>query len=176
MERAQMKRHPLVLSIAAAGLLLAAGVLPLAAQRGPERRPVQFYADLGYVNLFAYPKWISVGPELELRLGRYFSLNPDVTLWIGQSFARKVKVVPGLTANVRLGRITLGGGAVYRLSEWPEDPLETQVDRGWLMPKAQIGYTMGPARLTLSLLFPGGTNDLAAGLTIAMGFGGPSRD
>lgn len=171
-----MKRHPLVLSAAAAGLLLAAGVLPLAAQRGPERRPLQVYADLGYVNLFSYPKWLAIGPELEFRLGRYVSINPDVTLWVGQSFARKVRVVPGLTANVRLGRFLLGGGAVYRVSEWPEDPADAAVDRGWLMPKAQVGYSLGPARMTLSLLFPGGTNGVAAGLTIAMGFGGPSRD
>jgi len=99
-----------------------------------------------------------------------------VVLWIGESFSRKVRVVPGLTANVRLGRFILGGGAVYRVSEWPEDSIEAAVGRGWLMPKAQIGYFMGPARLTLSLLFPGGTNEVAAGLTIAMGFGGPSRD
>lgn len=171
-----MNRHPKTLTVAAVVLLLGTAVLPLSAQRSPDRRPFQVFLNLGYVNLFDYPKWIDVGPELEVRLGRFFSINPDVTLWIGQSFGRKVRIVPGLTANIRIKRFTLGGGAVYRLSEWPENETLVAVDRGWLMPKAQIGYAIGPTRLTFSLLFPGGTNDFAAGLTIGMGFGGPGRD
>src|SRR5512135_3720181 len=163
-------------TIAAALLLLLATAWPLGAQRRPERRALQIYADLGYVNLFSYPKWITVGPELELRLGRVFSLNPDVSLWIGQSFGRKVKVVPGLTANIRIKRFVLGGGAVVRISDWPEPTVGSTVDRGRIMPKAQIGYELGMARLTFSLVFPGGANEVAAGLTLGMGFGRTSRD
>lgn len=170
------QRHP-VRTILAACLLLAVAALPLLAQRPQDRRPLQVYINLGYVNLFSYPKWYNLGPELEVRFGRVFSINSDVSLWIGQSFGRKVKVVPGLTANVRIRRLIVGGGAVYRIADWPEDPLAPEVDRGWLMPKAQVGYMMGPTRLTFSLLFPGGADKVAAALTIAMGLGGgPSRD
>ncbi len=172
-----MNKHSLALTIAVAVLLLGTAVLPLSAQRSADRRPFQVFLNLGYVNLFEYPKWLNVGPELEVRLGRFFSINPDVSLWIGQSFGRKVKIVPGLTGNFRLGRrLTLGGGAVYRVSDWPDSSINP-VDHGWLVPKAQIGYAIGPTRLVFSLLFPGGDNDVAAGLTIGMGFGGgPSRD
>lgn len=170
-----MRQRRPALTIAAA-LLLVAMAWPLWAQRRPERRGLQIYADLGYVNLFSYPKWITVGPELELRLGRVFSLNPDVNLWIGQSFGRKVKIVPGLTANIRIRRFVLGGGAVVRISDWPEPTGGATVDRGRIMPKAQIGYELGSARLTFSLVFPGGANEVAAGLTLGMGFGRPGRD
>lgn len=169
-----MKRHPFPLVIAAVPLLLGAAVLPLSAQRPPELMPLQFYINLGYVNLFAYPKWIDLGPELEVRLG-FFSINPDLALWIGQSFDRKVKVVPGLTANVRLGHYTLGGGFVHRVSDWWASSL-LPAPHGWLMPKVQIGYAAGPARLALALFFPGGDRSIAAGLTISMGLGRPSRD
>jgi hypothetical protein len=171
-----MRKRYAVLSVVAAALLLLSAAGPLAAQGPEDRRPLQLYVDLGYVNLFSYPKWINIGPELEVRLGRFFSLNPDVSLWIGQSFGRKVKVVPGLTANVRLGRFVVGGGAVHRVSDWPESGADVLVDRGWIMPKAQIAYAMGPARLTFSLLFPGGVDKVAAGLTIGMSLGRQSRD
>lgn len=169
------KRYP-VLTVVAAALLLISAARPLSAQGPRDGSPLQLYVDLGYVNLFSYPKWINIGPELELRLGRFISLNPDVSLWVGQSFGRKVKVVPGLTANVRLGRFVLGGGVVHRISDWPESGVDPTVDRGWIMPKAQIAYATGPARLTFSLLFPGGADEVAAGLTIGMSLGRQSRD
>ncbi len=153
-----------------------ASAAPGPAQGGEETKPIQLYVDLGYVNLFSYPKWFNLGPEMELRLGRFFSVNPEVSVWIGQSFGRKVKVVPGATANFRLGRFFIGGGAIHRVSDWPENPMSVGVDRGWLMPKAQVGYFAGPARLTLSILFVGAADDVAAGLTIGMGMGRPSRD
>jgi hypothetical protein len=171
-----MPRKTIVVMIAAAAVLMAAAPQPASAQGGPDRRPIQIYADLGYVNLFSYPKWFNLGPEVEFRLGRYFSLNPEVSLWVGQSFSRRVKVVPGATANVRLGRFLVGGGVIYRISDWPENESFAAIDRGWLLPKAQVGYFAGPTRLTFSVLFVGGANDIAAALTIGMGFGRPSRD
>ena len=171
-----MRQKTFALTALAAIALLAVAAAPASAQQSPGRRPLQFYADLGYVDLFSYPKWFAIGPEVEIRLGRIFSINPDVSLWIGQSLIQKVKVVPGLTANITLGRLTLGGGAVYRISAWPNDPLEAGASPGWLMPKAQIGYALGPTRVTFSLLFPGGANKIAAGLTLGMRLGRPSRD
>ena len=152
---------------------------PAAAQEPPDRRPLQLYANIGYVNLFSYPKWINIGPEVDLRLGRWFSISPDVALWIGQTPRQKVRVVPGLLANIRLGRITLGGGAVYRVSDWPaseSDQVSGTTDAGWLVPKAQISYALGPTRLAFYLLFPGGGTDVAAGLTLSMRIGRPSRE
>ena len=171
-----MPKRTIVLMLAAAAALMTVAAIPAAAQYRPDARPVLLYVNVGYVNLFSYPKWFNLGPELEVRLGRFFSINPEVSIWIGQSFGRKVKVVPGATANVRLGRFFVGAGAIHRISDWPENESFAQINRGWLMPKAQVGYFAGPARLTLSILFAGGANDIAAGLTIGMGFGGRSRD
>ena len=167
------------LAVLAVITLLAAAAPAALAQEPPDQRPLQLYADIGYVNLFSYPKWISIGPELELRLGRLFSIDPGLMLWIGQSPRQKVRVVPALTANVRLGRITLGGGAVYRVSDWPESgtgEITGTGDHGWLMPEAQISYMLGPTRLALSLHFPGGGNSVAVGLTLGMRIGRPSRE
>jgi len=170
-----MTRRTVALLIAAM-IIVAASAAPGWAQYREERKPVRLYVDLGYVNLFNYPKWFNLGPEVEFRVGRFFSLNPEVSVWIGQSFGRKVKVVPGATANVRLGRFFIGGGVIHRISDWPENESFATIDRGWLLPKAQVGYFAGSARLTLSVLFVGGANDIAAGLTIGMGIGRPSRD
>ncbi len=171
-----MPRKTIVLMLAAVAVLATVAAQPSWAQPRLDTRPVQLYVDLGYVNLFSYPKWFNLGPELEVRLGRFFSVNPEVSIWIGQSFGRKVQVVPGATANFRLGRFFVGGGVIHRISDWPENGSIAPIDRGWLLPKAQIGYFAGPARLTLSILFVGGANDVAAGLTIGMGLGRSSRD
>lgn len=160
----------------AAMILLAASAAPGWAQRGEDTRPVRIYVDLGYVNLFSYPKWFNLGPELEIRLGRLFTLNPDISVWIGQSFARKAKIVPGATLNLRLGRFFVGGGAVRRVSDWPENESDAEIHRGWLLPKAQVGYLAGPTRLTFSILLVQARNDVAFGLTIGMGLGRPARD
>ena len=171
-----MPRKTIVVMLAAGAVFMAVTAVPAAAQYRPEASPIQLYVDVGYVNLFSYPKWFNLGPELEVRLGRFFSINPEVSIWIGQSFGRKVKVVPGATANFRLGRFFVGAGAIHRISDWPENESFAQINRGWLLPKAQVGYFAGPARLTLSVLFVGGANDIAAGLTIGMGIGRRSRD
>ncbi len=174
-----MRARTIIPTVMALVAVLAVAAPAARAQEPPDRRPIQLYADLGYVNLFSYPKWIAIGPELELRLGGLFSINPDVSLWIGQSPRQKVRVVPGLLASIRLGRITLGGGAVYRVSDWPENEageITGTADHGWLLPKAQVSYALGPTRLAFYLLFPGGRNDVAAGLTLSMRIGRPSRD
>ena len=89
-----MPRKTPVLMLAAAALFAAGAAGRAAAQGRPDMGPVRLYVNLGYVNLFSYPKWFNLGPELEVRLGRFFSINPEVSIWIGQSFGRKVKVVP----------------------------------------------------------------------------------
>ena len=88
-----------------------------------------------------------------MRLGRLVTFNPDVSIWIGQSFGRKVRVVPGATVNLRFKRFFIGGGAVGRVPEWAGSETGTgERAGGWLVPKAQVGYLAGPTRLTVSLL------------------------
>jgi len=165
-----------IVAVLAAAVLMAAAARPASGQPGPDTRPVKLYVNLGYVNLFSQPKWISLGPEIELRLGRLFTVNPDVAIWFRQSFVGKSKIVPGATLNVKLGRFFVGGGAVHRVADWPELPAEVGRDRGWLMPKVQIGYLTGQARLTAYALIVGAADDVAIGLNLSMGIGRPTRD
>jgi hypothetical protein len=169
-ERAEMPRRTIVVMIAAGTIFSVAAARPALAQPQPDTRPVQLYIDLGYVNLFDYPKWINLGPELELRLGRLLTVNPEVSIWIRQTYGGKVKVVPGATVNLRLRRFFVGVGAVRRISDWTESA------GGWLIPKAQVGYLAGPTRLTLSCYYLNTTKDVVAGLTIGMGIGRRPRD
>jgi hypothetical protein len=164
-----MIRRTVVLVIAA-GIVLAAAGAPGWAQRSMDARPVQLYVDLGYVNLFSYPKWMNLGPELELRLGSMITVNPDVAVWFSQSFRGNVKLVPGATANLRFRRFFVGAGAVRRVSEWSTSA------SGWLVPKVQAGYFAGPARLTVSALYLNTTKDVILGMTIGFGIGRRSRD
>jgi hypothetical protein len=170
-----MRTRTFVVATLAAAVLMSAAAIPAAAQPRLDARPVRLVINLGYVNILSQPKWVNFGPELEVRLGRLFSLNPDVSIWFGQSFERKVQVVPGAMLNLRLGRFFVGAGAVRRIPDWPENPTFAEVDRGWLLPKAQVGYLSGPARVTLSMLFVNAADDVAVGLTIGMSIGRPSR-
>src|SRR5665647_3480989 len=136
-----MPRKTIVVMLAAGAILMAVTAVTAAAQYRPEASPVQLYINLGYVNLFSYPKWISLGPELELRLGRMITVNPDVAIWIGQSFGRKVRVVPGATVNLRFRRFSVGAGAVGRVPEWAgTETVAGERAGGWLVPKFQVGY------------------------------------
>ena len=152
-------------AIAAAALLAVAPAFPARAQARLDTRPVTFFIDLGYVNLADYPKWIALGPEVELRLGRFLSLNPEASIWLRQSRGGTVQFVPGATANVRLGRFFIGGGAVRRVSDWAESA------GGGLVPKFQAGLRTGPTRLTLAGYYLNVTNDVVFSLTVGIGIG-----
>lgn len=152
-------------AIAAAGLLAAISALPARAQARLDTRPVTFLVDLGYVNLADYPKWVAIGPEVDLRLGRFLSINPEASIWLRQSRGGTVQFVPGATANVRIGRFFFGGGAVRRVTDWSE------AAGGWLVPKFQAGLRTGPTRLTLSGYYLNVTNDVVLSLTIGIGIG-----
>jgi len=162
-----MKHTKTVLVILAAIALAGA---PAAAQsRGPDRAPVRFYADIGYVNLFQYPKWITIGPEVEFRLGRFASFNPEAAIWIRESRSAHVKVVPGATLNVRLNRFTIGAGGILKVSDWDPDA------SGSIVPKAQIGYLAGPVRVNLQLLYLNTSKEVAVAFSFAMRIGGGPR-
>lgn len=159
------RTNPVLIAIAAAGLMALAAAPPARAQARFDTRPVAFLVDLGYVNLTDYPKWIALGAEVDLRLGRFLSVNPEASIWLRQSRGGTVQFVPGVTANVRLGRFFFGGGAVRRVTDWSE------AAGGGLVPKFQAGLRTGPNRLTLAGYYLNVTNDVVLSLTIGIGVG-----
>ena len=165
-----MNRKTIAFMIAAGMLLGLAAARPAGAQSRENERPLGVYINLGYVNLNSYPKWIALGPELELRAGRVVSFNPELSVWIRNSYGSSVHIVPGLTVNFRIKRFFLGGGVVRRISDWTEDA------GGWLVPKFQLGYLSGPAKLALTLHYLNRTNDIVLGLNFGFRLGGRRRD
>jgi len=164
-----MTRRPVALLVLTGIVLAAASTPALAQYGGPDRAPVRFYADLGYINLFDYPKWITIGPEVEFRLGRVVSFNPEVMLWIRQSAGSNIDFVPAATLNFRLNRFVLGLGAALKVDDWGE------AAAGSLVPKFQFGYMAGPTRLGLSVYYLNETKHVVVGMSFAMGFGGGPR-
>ncbi|MBE3124709.1 MAG: hypothetical protein IMZ54_05275 [Acidobacteria bacterium] len=165
-----MTRKTIAFMIAAGMLLGLAAARPAGAQSRENERPLGFYINLGYVNLNGYPKWIALGPELELRLGKIVSFNPELSVWLRDSFGNSAHVVPGVTVNFRLRRFFFGGGVVRRISDWAEDA------GGWLVPKFQLGYLSGPTRLSLSLHYLNRTDDIVLGLNFGFRIGIRRRD
>jgi hypothetical protein len=162
-----MKHTPTALLLLAAIALAAA---PAWAQyRGPDQAPLRFYADIGYVNLFQYPKWLTLGPEVEVRLGRIASFNPEAMLWIRESRGARVTVIPGATLNLRLNRFTIGAGGVLKVRDWDE------AAGGSIVPKAQIGYLAGPTRIGVQLLYLNTSKDVVVAFSFAMRIGGGPR-
>jgi len=164
-----MSKRTLALVITA-GLALGTAGAP-AAWAQPERtqRPLALYIDFGYINLSQPPHWLALGPELEWRLAKPLSINPEIAVWIQDSLRSNVRVVPGITMNLRLNRVFVGGGLVYRVPEWAIDTDSK------IVPKLQAGILMGPARLALTLYLPGSGagKDAVFGLTIATRIGRP---
>ena len=165
-----MIRRTVVLLITA-GVVLAAAAAPGWAQRRMDTSPVRLYVDLGYVNLFSYPKWMTIGPELELRLGRHvhdrsrrLGLDPAIGQRQRQARARGDSEPP-LPAFLRRRGGRSAGSATG-----------ANVGPGWLVPKVQVGYFAGPTRLTVSALYLNTTKDVILGMTIGFGIGRRSRD
>lgn len=156
--------------LVAAGLAFGPAGAP-AAWAQPERteRPLGLYIDFGYINLSQPPHWLALGPELEWRPAKILTINPDVAVWIQDSLRSSVRVVPGVTANLRFDRVFVGAGIVYRVSEWRMETTSRVV------PRLQAGLLMGPARLALTVHLPGGDSDIIWGLSIATRIGRPGR-
>ena len=153
-----MTRKTIAFLIAAGMLFGLAAARPAGSQSRENERPLGVYINLGYVNLNSYPKWIALGPELELRAGRVVSFNPELSVWIRNSFGSSVHIVPGLTVNFRIKRFFLGGGVVRRISDWAEEA------GGTVVPKFQAGYASGPVRLSVILLLLNRTDYFVLGL------------
>ena len=153
-----MTRKTIAFMIAAGMFIGLAAARPAEAQFRERYRPIGLYIDLGYMNLNSVPKWITLGPELELRLGKVLSINPEVSFWFRSSFGDTVHIVPGGTINLRLRSFFFGGGVIRRISDWAEEA------GGSIVPKFQAGYASGPVRLTVALLLLNRTDNFVLGL------------
>jgi hypothetical protein len=152
-----------------AGIVLAAAAAPGWAQPRRDRAPVRLYIDVGYMNLFAFPKWLNLGAELELRLGPVVSINPEAAVWFRETRAGHAEFVPGATVNFRLKRFVIGGGVLRKVPAWAENA------SGAIVPKVQIGYIAGPTKLGLSMIYLNTTKDIVFGMTFGFGIGGRPR-
>ncbi len=153
-----MTRKTMALVIASVMGIGLAAARPAEAQFRERNRPIGLYIDLGYMNLNSVPKWVTLGPELELRLGRVLSINPEVSFWFRSSFGDAVHIVPGGTVNIRIRSFFVGGGVIRRISDWAEEA------GGTVVPKFQAGYASGPVRLSVALLLLNRTDHFVLGL------------
>jgi len=160
-----MTRKTIAFMIAAGMFIGLAAVRPAEAQFRERDRPIGLYIDIGYMNLNSVPKWVTLGPELELRLGRVLSINPEVSFWFRSSFGDSVSIVPGGTVNLRIRSFFFGGGVIKRVSDWAEEA------SGSVVPKFQAGYASGPVRLSVILLLLDRTDNFVLGLNFGFGIG-----
>ncbi len=151
------RNRDLVVLTAMAALLLGAA-RPAEAQYRRTEGPLGLYLNIGYMNVNSQPRWVALGPELELRLGRVLSLDPEISIWFRDSFGGSVDIVPGATANLRFRNAFVGGGAVRRIPYWQDQA------GGTLVPKAHAGMALGPARLSAVLLLLTRTDTFVLGL------------
>jgi hypothetical protein len=133
--------------IVAAGTLLAlAFALPAGAQPGPRRSPLGLYINAGYMNLNSAPKWATLGPEVEFRLGKALSLSGELSFWFSGFYGDTVEVVPGGSVNFRLRHFFFSGGVVRRIYDWEDQA------SGPVVPRFQAGFAPGPFKFTIIFL------------------------
>jgi len=96
-----MKRTVTSIALLAASAVLLGAVRPAEAQDRGGKEVFGFYLNLGYAGIGGFPRWLTFGPELELRLGRTLSVNPEASVWFRDSFGGSVYLVPGATVNFR---------------------------------------------------------------------------
>ncbi len=164
-----MTRNTTALMIVAGMALGLATAGPAAAQPQRYQRPLAITIDMAYINLAAPPRWLAFGPGLEWRVNRVVMINPDLAFWFPDSLSGDIKVVPGLTVNLRYNRFFVGGGIVKRVADWSADT------DSLVVPKLQAGYLIGGAKIVLTVHIPGGQNDIAFGFTISTRIFSPGR-
>jgi len=133
-----------------------------------EGQKIGFFANLGFMTKEGLsPNWLTLGAEVGIPLGTRVSFNPEVTLW-GSSFGfRSYYVVPGAVVNFRIGRFTLGVGAVRRfwVSRFSNGDSSENI-----APKLQIGYRSRNSRITLIAIPFSSRNYVSLGVALSMGF------
>ena len=151
-------------------LVLITGILavcvPMFARAEGQR--IGIFANLGVMTKEGgSPYWLTLGPELMIPLGTRWSLNPEVSVW-GSNFGfRSYYVVPGAVVNFRIGRFTLGGGAVRRfwISRFSNGDSSEKI-----APKIQVGYRSRNSRITLIAIPFSSRNTVSLGVALGMGF------
>ena len=131
-------------------------------------RKIGFLFNLGFMTRDDLsPQWITLGPELALPVGTWLTVSPEVTLWGSNLGFRNYYVVPGALINFRVGRFTIGAGAIRRfwVSRFDDGrPAEK------IALKIQLGYRSGRSRIAL-IAVPLPTHDyVSLGLALGMGF------
>src|SRR4030065_1268284 len=130
-------------------LVLLPGILVVCVPQSgrAEGRRIGFFANLCVMTKEGLsPYWLTLGPELVIPLGARWSLNPEVTLWGGNFRFNSFFVVPGALVNLRIGRFTIGVGAVRRIwgSRFSNGDSSEKI-----APKIQVGYRSRNSRIAL---------------------------
>jgi hypothetical protein len=151
-------------------LVLITGILVVCVPQSgrAEGQRIGFFANLGVMTKEGLsPYWLTLGPELVIPLGTSLSFNPEVTIW-GSNFGfRSYYVVPGAIVNFRIGRITLGVGAVRRfwVSRYSSGDSSEKI-----APKIQVGYRSRNSRIALIVVPLSTHNYVSFGVAFGMGF------
>jgi len=151
-------------------LVLITGILVVCVPRSgrAEGQRIGFFANLGVMTKERLsPYWLTLGPELMIPLGTRWSFNPEVTLWGGNFRFNSFFVVPGVVVNLRIGRFTLGVGAVRRfwVSRFSNGDSSEKI-----APKIQVGYRSRNSRIALIAIPLSALNYVSVGLALGMGF------
>ena len=113
------------------------------------------------------PNWLTLGAEIVLPLGTRWSFNPEVTIW-GSNFGfRSYYVVPGALVNFRIGRFTIGAGAVRRfwVSRYSNGGSPETVAL-----KLQVGYRSRSSRIAFIAVPLPARDYVSVGLALGLGF------
>jgi hypothetical protein len=133
-----------------------------------ESQRIGVFANLGVMTKEGLsPYWLTLGPELMIPLGARWSLNPEVTLWGGNFRFSSYYVVPGAVVNLRIGRFTVGAGAIKRF--W-FSRFSTSDSPEKIAPKIQAGYRSRNSRITLIVIPLSSRNYVSLGVAFSMGF------
>ena len=133
-----------------------------------EGQRIGFFANLGVMTKEGLsPYWLTLGPELMIPLGTRWSFNPEVTLWGGNFRFNSFYVVPGALVNLRIGRFTIGVGAVRRfwVSRFSNGDSSEKI-----APKIQVGYRSRNSRITLIVIPLSSRDYVSVGVALGMGF------
>lgn len=133
-----------------------------------EGQRIGAFANLGVMTKERIsPYWLTLGAELLLPLGTRWSINPEVTLWGSNFRFDSYYVVPGVVVNLRIGRFTLGVGAIKRFwfSRFSNSDSSEKI-----APKIQVGYRSRNSRITLIAIPLSSHNYVSLGVAFGMGF------
>ena len=151
-------------------LVLITGILVVCVPQSgrAEGQRIGFFANLGVMTKEGLsPYWLTLGPELMIPFGTRWSLNPEVTLWGGNFRFNSFFVVPGALVNLRIGRFTIGVGAVRRfwVSRFSNGDSSEKI-----APKIQVGYRSRNSRIALIAVPLPARDYVSFGVAFGMGF------